>query len=96
MLQINISHILINAIIFIKAEKKKNQLCNKDCLLDKCPAHNTKNKPDLSNYSLDSLDKYTVPQLKYIAKHNNIKKYSKLRKNDLIKLISQKLSNNND
>jgi hypothetical protein len=71
-----------------KSGKNKGSLCGKKCYRDKCPQH-YKTELDFDNVekTVLSLRKYTVTELKKMAKHYKITKYSKLKKNDLINKI---------
>lgn len=73
--------------IFITG-KNKGGSCNKKCYRNKCPQHyKTVVDFDAVEKTVLSLRKYNVPELKKMAKHYKITKYSKLKKNDLINKI---------
>lgn len=76
-----------------KSGKKKGLTCGKRSLHEKCIKHSNVCPPVTNNsISLDTLNKYTCPQLKKICKLMNLKKYSKLRKNELLELIKNDLN----
>lgn len=71
-----------------KSGKNKNRSCGKKCFRDMCHQHY---KPFVSYENVemtrDSLNKMNVSELKKLAKHNQLKKYSMLRKNEIINLL---------
>lgn len=76
-----------------KSGKKKDMLCGKPCYSKKCSAHTKIEIPDnFNNITCETLDKYTITQLKNICKITNIKGYSKLRKSELLELIKKDLN----
>tara|TARA_B000000609_G_C24121646_1_gene319925 strand:+ start:495 stop:1049 length:555 start_codon:yes stop_codon:yes gene_type:complete len=62
---------------------KNGNLCNKVCLNNYCKHHGMKEN------SKQQLENKTVKELKLLAKTMGIKKYSRLRKNELITLIKE-------
>jgi hypothetical protein len=74
-----------------KTGKNKGECCNKKCYKDKCHIHYPKTvndfEPNKVSRDPNELLKYTVYQLRCIAKYYKLKGYSKLKKNDLIKKI---------
>ena len=62
---------------------KNGNLCNKICLNSYCKKHYLKEK------SKDKLENKTVKELKLLAKNMGFKKYSKLKKIELITLIKE-------
>ena len=75
-----------------KSGKNKGVFCGKKCYREKCHAHY---KPVVSlekiKCELNVLSKLTLPELRKLAKHYKLKKYSTLKKKDLINLL---ISNN--
>ena len=71
-----------------KSGKNKGAMCGKKCYREMCNQH-FKPKQECSKVELnrDTLVKMTLPELRNLAKHHNMKKYSKLKKNDLINLF---------
>ena len=71
-----------------KSGKNKGRLCSKKCYRKQCNQHY---KPEISYDTIErneeSLKKLTLQELKKMAKHFHQKKYSTLKKNDLIKMI---------
>lgn len=71
-----------------KSGKNKGMRCGKKCYREKCHTH-YKVEISLDDISCDllSLSKYTLPELRKLAKHHQLKKYSSLKKKDLINLL---------
>lgn len=71
-----------------KSGKNKGKMCSKKCYRKQCNQHY---KPVISYDNIErtdkSLKKLTLSELKKMAKHYKLKKYSTLKKNDLIKMI---------
>lgn len=85
-----------------KSGKNKNLMCNKACLDKYCDYHlsvmaarDLKNQNKMKiihkNISVDELFNYTVKQLIDFCKENGIKKYSRLKKKELVNLIKDKI-----
>lgn len=71
-----------------KSGKNKNQACGKRCFREMCNQH-YKPKIHLADIELsrDELIKFTMTELKKLAKFHKIKGFSTLKKNDLINLL---------
>ena len=71
-----------------KSGKNKGTMCGKKCYRSKCHLHY---KPEVSLRDIkcerDELSKQTIVQLRKLAKHYQLKKYSSLKKKDLINLL---------
>ena len=71
-----------------KSGKNKGGMCGKKCYREKCHLHY---KPEIAIESIklteEVLITYNLPLLRQLAKHYNIKKYSSLKKKDLINLL---------
>ena len=71
-----------------KSGKNKGEVCGKTCYRNMCNLHyKVTNENVKVEMSRTNLNKYTMPTLRKIAKDKNLKKYSKLKKQDLINLI---------
>jgi len=80
-----------------KSGKNKGEVCGRKCNRVKCHQHfsisktSVKNKEEIIPENIQreetALRKYTVHQLRSIAKYHKLRGYSKLKKNDLIKKI---------
>ena len=71
-----------------KTGKNKNGSCGKKCFRETCNQHyNPTVSYENIEMSCDSLYKMSVTELKKFAKHNKLKKYSTLRKTELINLL---------
>ena len=71
-----------------KSGKNKGAHCGRKCYRSQCSQHF---KADISydniERNMETLQKFTMSTLRKIAKHYNLKRYSTLKKNDLIKKI---------
>lgn len=82
-----------------KFKKYDNKACNKACMNDMCPHHtNISKNNNVSPESIESvtsqsdINGYTVTTLRAIAKYHKIKRYSNLKKTQLIDLIHKSLN----
>ena len=78
--------------IFISG-KQKGQICNKQCSFNYCPEHLTiiQNNNNEYELTLEKIKKYTVVKLKNICRKHKLKRYSRLKKQDLINYINKEL-----
>lgn len=71
-----------------KSGKNKGACCGKKCYREKCQTHyKAEIKLNEIKCNLNVLSKLTLPELRKLAKHYNLKKYSTLKKKDLINLL---------
>lgn len=71
-----------------KSGKNKGSYCGKKCYREKCHAHYKANVVlEEIKCELNVLSKLTLPELRKLAKHYKLKKYSTLKKKDLINLL---------
>jgi hypothetical protein len=76
-----------------KSGKNKGCQCGKRCFRLMCPQHYKKGHNSLISdnmqieMTIEALSKITLPDLRVLAKSKGAKKYSKLKKNDLIKML---------
>ena len=73
----------------------KGHLCNKKCSFNYCPEHLKIVNNNNMEYELklESIKTYTVLKLKNICKKHKLKKYSRLKKQELINYINKELIN---
>ena len=84
---------LCNCNYVYKSGKKKGKMCGKRSLEEKCLYHSKLSKPvEPSALCESNLTQYTVFELKKLCKLMNLKKYSKLRKSELLELIKNDLN----
>jgi len=71
-----------------KSGKNKGNVCNKRCYREKCNQH-YKPEVNFEDISMDTntLMRLTLVELRRLIKSRGGKKYSKLKKNDLIKML---------
>ena len=70
-----------------KTGKKKGELCNKDCYHEYCKNHAEIDYDLIETLDETVLNKLNMIQLKSICRKHKIKKFSKLKKKELIYLI---------
>lgn len=71
-----------------KSGKNKGACCGKKCYREKCQTHyKAEIKLNEIKCNLNVLSKLTLPELRKLAKHYKLKKYSTLKKKDLINLL---------
>lgn len=75
--------------------KFKGHICNKQCSFNYCPEHLTIINNNNSEYelTLEKIKKYTVIKLKNICRKYKLKRYSRLKKQQLIEYINKELIN---
>ena len=75
--------------------KHKGHLCNKQCSFNFCPEHLTiiENNNNEYELTLETIQKYTVAKLKNICRKHKLKRFSRLKKQELINYINKELIN---
>lgn len=73
--------------------KNKGHICNKECSFNYCSEHLTiiENNNNEYELSLEKIKKYTVVKLKNICRKHKLKRFSRLKKQELINYINKEL-----